>query len=160
MVEIDTKGEIHRMKLISERPHIARKCSVAVPVFRFRAGNSPVDSDRLIVGEEPDELQNVADGFARLVAGEYEVGDDDGASIMNGLRNSMLVLELDNRIERCTRRLAPGTRQLSSYRRVNSCSVSFEVCHVRHYSASHRDIVKSRHNTRRSDDCKQWIPLG
>jgi hypothetical protein len=83
----------------------------------------------------------VADGFARLVAGDYEVGDDDGASIDERIaRNSMLVLELDNRIERCTRRFAPGTRQLS-YRRVNSCSLSFEVCHVRHYSASHRDIV-------------------
>jgi hypothetical protein len=67
MVEIDAKGEIYRMKKISERPHIARKCSVAVPVFCFRAGNSWVDSDRLVGGEKSNELQNVADGFARLV---------------------------------------------------------------------------------------------
>ncbi len=84
------------------------KREVAKAGGAFGGRDLAVDDDRLVVGEELDEAQDLADRLARLVAGEQDVGDDDGAGIDERIaRNAVLVLELDDRVERIARRLAP-----------------------------------------------------
>ena len=73
---------------------------VAVAGREFRTGDLGVDGDGVVVGEETDEAEDLADGLARGMAGEDEVGDDDRAGVDEGVaRPAVLGLELDDGVE-------------------------------------------------------------
>lgn len=61
----------------------------------------------LVIGQIAHEAQDVADRLARGVAREHEIGDDDRARVDEGVpRLSLLVLKLDDGVERIARGLA------------------------------------------------------
>ena len=108
MVEIDAQRQFRRVVEIAEGFHVVGQREIAIAGGAFGGGDLAVDDDGLVVGEELDEAQDLADRLARLVAGEQDVGDDDGAGIDERIaRNAVLVLELDDRVERIARWLAP-----------------------------------------------------
>ena len=88
------------MQQIPERPHVVRKSAIAVSRFRFGAGDCWVDRDRLIVRKKPDELQDMPDGFARLVTRKHDIGHDNSSRVDERVaRNAALMFELNDRIE-------------------------------------------------------------
>ena len=111
VVEVDAEHLVDRVRQPVEGAHELRQRVVARAGRRLRAGDLGVDGDVVVVGEEAQEAQDLADRLARGVAGEHQVGDDDGAGVDEGIaRPALLELELDDRVERRARRLAAHVR--------------------------------------------------
>ena len=107
MMEVDAEREIDRVLEHAERLHVVGERGVAKAGALLGGRDRLVDRDRRIVGEEPHEAQDLAQRLARLVAGEDQVGDGNGAGIDEGIaRDAALAFELDDGVERAARRLA------------------------------------------------------
>ena len=108
LVEIDAERQFRRMGDVAESLHVIGERDVAEAGRLLGPRHRFVDNDRVVIGEIAHEAQQFADGDARLVSGEVDIGDDERAGIDEGIaRHALLALELDDRIERRARRLAP-----------------------------------------------------
>ena len=108
VVEVDPE---HVVGLVRQPPVAAqemRQRAVAVAGRLLGAGDRGIDRDAVVRGEEAHEAHDLADRLARGVAGEHQIGDDDGAGVDEGVAGSpVLGLELDDRVEGGARGLAP-----------------------------------------------------
>src|SRR5690606_5759134 len=100
LMEIDAQNLLGRMIDDAERAHELRQSEIAKAGFRLRAGDKLVDDDGIVVGQKPDELDDLGDRLLRLMPAEQNVGDDDGPRIDEWIaRPAMLVFKLDDGVE-------------------------------------------------------------
>jgi len=85
VVEIDAEDQVNRMPQIAERPHVIRQRPITVAAFILRASHSGVYRNCFVIRDKSDEVQDMPDGLARLVARKYDVRDDNGAGIDEGI---------------------------------------------------------------------------
>ena len=108
VVEVDPEHLVDRVDQPVERAHELRERDSCGRRWRPRSGRPRRRCHGLVVGEEAQEPQDLADRLLRRVPGQHPVGDDDRAGIDERVaRPAVLGLELDDRVERGSRRLAP-----------------------------------------------------
>jgi len=109
LMDVASQHQFSRMAHIVKGAHIVGERHVAKSGGGFGRGHGLVNGNAVIAGQIAYEAQHLANGDARLVTAQIDVGDDDRTSIDEGIaRDALLMFQLGNRIERIARRFAPN----------------------------------------------------
>jgi hypothetical protein len=128
LVEVHAERAIDRIVDHAEGFHVVRKREVAKARALLGGRDGLVDVDRWIIGDEADEPENLAQRFARLMAGQDQIGDGDRARVDEGIaRDAVLALELDDGVERAAPDGSRPTRRHSRSPTLPSASVSVKT---------------------------------
>src|SRR5690606_10280925 len=107
VMDINAQHLFRRVDQIAVGTHVMRKRQVPVGNGALGLDHFMIDNDGVVVRQKADETHDMADGFARLVAGKEHVGNGQRTSIDEGIaRDALFIFQLDDRVEGIAGRFA------------------------------------------------------